>query len=255
MLRTFLALGAPWSALLTVAIPEFIRDGVYGLVAKHRYSVFGTNGGRCALPDAVTRRRIGRELRGPARLARLRSLCSYTWLLHGFATSARPDVHRRRRRRCRHRPDLGHGRGLRLLTPARPPPRHRRRRRSSSRPRRPPRRLRPRRRRRPRGVELASPNTSLRRVAAGVIVAGSAAGFAGARSRRSLLPGRRGGSGRSSSPAESGGSSGASFVVSSSARNQPGRNLHSSLVRSRLTGQILPRPRVAPGGMRGEGGW
>ena len=63
VLRTFLALGAPWSALyLTVAIPEFIRDGVYGLVAKHRYSVFGTNGGRCALPDAVTRRRIGREL-------------------------------------------------------------------------------------------------------------------------------------------------------------------------------------------------
>ena len=63
VLRTFLALGAPWSALyLTVAIPEFIRDGVYGLVAKHRYSVFGTNGGRCALPDAVTRRRIGRKL-------------------------------------------------------------------------------------------------------------------------------------------------------------------------------------------------
>jgi hypothetical protein len=31
-------------------------------VAKHRLAVFGTNGGECALPDSVTRRRIGRAL-------------------------------------------------------------------------------------------------------------------------------------------------------------------------------------------------
>ena len=63
VLRTFLALGMPWSALyLAVVIPRCIRDFVYRAVAKYRLAVFGTNGGECALPDFVTRRRIGRSL-------------------------------------------------------------------------------------------------------------------------------------------------------------------------------------------------
>ena len=63
VLRTFLALGMPWSALyLAVVIPRCIRDFVYRMVAKYRLAVFGTNGGECALPDSVTRRRIGRAL-------------------------------------------------------------------------------------------------------------------------------------------------------------------------------------------------
>ena len=81
VLRTFLALGAPWSALyLTVAIPEFIRDGVYGLVAKH--PLLGVwderRGGRCSSgAGCASRTRCHpatdrpRTPRGPARLARL----------------------------------------------------------------------------------------------------------------------------------------------------------------------------------------
>ena len=51
-------------ALLAVflAVPVRIRDAVYSLVAEHRRTIFGTNGGRCALPDAVLRRRMGRPL-------------------------------------------------------------------------------------------------------------------------------------------------------------------------------------------------
>lgn len=73
-----------------------------------------------------------------------------------------------------------------------------------------------------------SPNTSLRRVAAGVIVAGSAAGFAGkTRDRVGLFfLGAAGGSGRSSRPGRVGWLiGGVADIVSSSARNQPGRNL------------------------------
>lgn len=63
VLRTFARLGMP-VALLAVflAVPVLIRDAAYSLVARHRRAIFGTNGGQCALPDAVFRRRIGRPL-------------------------------------------------------------------------------------------------------------------------------------------------------------------------------------------------
>ena len=59
VLRTFAALGAPWNAMCAfLLVPRVVRDGVYAFVAKNRHRVFGTNGGRCALPDAVLRRRM-----------------------------------------------------------------------------------------------------------------------------------------------------------------------------------------------------
>jgi predicted DCC family thiol-disulfide oxidoreductase YuxK len=63
VLRTFAALGAPWNAMgAFLLVPRVVRDGVYAFVAKNRHRVFGTNGGRCALPDAVLRRRMTRSL-------------------------------------------------------------------------------------------------------------------------------------------------------------------------------------------------
>ena len=63
VLRTFAALGAPWNAMCAfLLVPRVVRDGVYAFVAKNRHRVFGTNGGRCALPDAVLRRRMTRSL-------------------------------------------------------------------------------------------------------------------------------------------------------------------------------------------------
>jgi len=63
VLRTFAALGVPWSvAGVLLFVPTVVRDGVYTFVAKHRLKVFGANGGSCVLPDAVARRRVGRGL-------------------------------------------------------------------------------------------------------------------------------------------------------------------------------------------------
>jgi predicted DCC family thiol-disulfide oxidoreductase YuxK len=63
VLRTFAALGVPWNALSAfLFVPRFARDAVYTLVATYRHRVFGTNGGRCALPDAVLRRRLTKNI-------------------------------------------------------------------------------------------------------------------------------------------------------------------------------------------------
>ena len=70
VLRTFETLGWPLALLAAFArvFPRPVRDAVYDVVAKHRRWIFGTNGGTCALPDAVLKRRIGRELPKELRL-------------------------------------------------------------------------------------------------------------------------------------------------------------------------------------------
>lgn len=58
VLMIFKYLGFPWS-LLTLAwiIPSFIRNGIYRLVAKSRYSWFGKRS-ECLLPDAGIKERF-----------------------------------------------------------------------------------------------------------------------------------------------------------------------------------------------------
>lgn len=64
VLRMFQALGGAWSVVgvLGMVVPKVIRDAIYTFIAKHRIKIFGTNGGRCKLPDAVIRKRISRAL-------------------------------------------------------------------------------------------------------------------------------------------------------------------------------------------------
>ena len=64
VLRMFQALGGAWSVVgvLGMVVPKVIRDAIYTFIAKHRIKIFGTNGGRCKLPDAVIRKRINRAL-------------------------------------------------------------------------------------------------------------------------------------------------------------------------------------------------
>jgi predicted DCC family thiol-disulfide oxidoreductase YuxK len=58
VLMIFKYLGFPWSLLtLTWIIPSFIRNGIYRLVAKSRYSWFGKRS-ECLLPDAGIKERF-----------------------------------------------------------------------------------------------------------------------------------------------------------------------------------------------------
>ena len=67
ILRALTALGLPlstlgWAGLALV--PRRVRDGAYDVVARYRHVVFGRKGegGSCALPDVVVRRRMGRKI-------------------------------------------------------------------------------------------------------------------------------------------------------------------------------------------------
>lgn len=54
-LRSIATVGGLWrSATLLLAIPKWIRDGVYGVVVKHRYQIFGKNDA-CRLPSPTER--------------------------------------------------------------------------------------------------------------------------------------------------------------------------------------------------------
>ena len=48
--------GWSWTRVL-FAVPKFIRDGVYNLIAKNRYRIFGKYDA-CIVPDAALRKRI-----------------------------------------------------------------------------------------------------------------------------------------------------------------------------------------------------
>jgi len=57
-LRIARRLGAPWSfAYPLVAVPCFIRDGVYDVIARHRYRWFGKRPA-CRVPTSDLRRRF-----------------------------------------------------------------------------------------------------------------------------------------------------------------------------------------------------
>lgn len=62
VLRAFRYLNIPFRFLFTcVAVPQFIRDFVYDIVAKYRYAMFGKRD-TCTLPDKIVRGKINREI-------------------------------------------------------------------------------------------------------------------------------------------------------------------------------------------------
>ena len=51
-------LGYPWKALYVfIILPEFIRDGLYNIIARNRYRIFGKRD-QCMLPDDKIKERF-----------------------------------------------------------------------------------------------------------------------------------------------------------------------------------------------------